>query len=296
VPPTLTWVDRAGREEPVGAPPAGWVYPRISPDGRYVVADVFGKNRNIQVWDLQRRNMIPLTDGPTEDLMPVWSGDGRAVCFGSSRGGTVDVFAVPSDGSGAARLISGTDLWEAPQALASGDAKLLISVQRESFDVQLVEPAHPDRATPLLVTRYNEMNPSPSPDGRWFAYQSDDSGKDEIYVRPFEDPQRRRWKVSIDGGTTPLWSRQSDEIFFRNPTGDMMAAAYVTEPEFDIKHTVMLFAGAGYFAGGARAYDVAADGRFLMVKKGTQPEESTDRIVVVVNWSEALKKLLPEAR
>jgi hypothetical protein len=117
-------------------------------------------------------------------------------------------------------------------------------------------------------------------------------------VRPFEDPERRRWKVSIDGGTAPFWSRQGDEIFFRSLTGDMMAAAYITEPEFDIKDIATLFSGAPYAnTGGARNYDVApANGRFLMLKLGKQPEGPMDRIVVVVNWSQALKKLLPEER
>ncbi len=239
--------------------------------------------------------MTPLTDTPAEDMIALWSGDGRVVYFASDQGGTFDIFAVPFDGSGVARSIYGSDLFEVPQVLTSGDARLVIAVQGQSLDLHLIEPGHRDRVTPLLATPYNELNPSPSPDGRWFAYQSDDSGKYEIYVRPFEEPERRRWKVSIDGGTDPLWSRQGDEIFFRGPTGDMMAASYVTEPEFDIKDTVTLFSGAPYGSAFTRNYDVSpADGRFLMLKRGKQPEGPTDGIVVVVNWSEGLKKLLPE--
>ena len=128
-----------------------------------------------------------------------------------------------------------------------------------------------------------------SPDGRWLAYQSDLTGQQEVYVRPVPAVERRRWKVSTNGGRFPFWSRTSNEIFYVDPNGDMMAAIWSAQPEFELAGTNRLFSGEAYdTATGVRSFDVSpVDGRFLMRKRSRDDRPRT--IAVIVNWTEVLK-------
>jgi serine/threonine-protein kinase len=146
----------------------------------------------------------------------------------------------------------------------------------------------------LLQTTFNEHSGMLSPDDRWLAYVSDESGREEIYVRPF--PGRGGAKlISTEGGTEPMWSRDSKEIFYRNGE-KMMAVAISTEPELAPAKPTLLFEGryeTGQFYPGFRStnYDVTADGRFVMIRS-EESSEST-QINVVLNWFEELKRLVP---
>jgi serine/threonine-protein kinase len=146
--------------------------------------------------------------------------------------------------------------------------------------------------TPLLETRANELNAAISPDGRWLAYQSDESGIAEVYVRPFPDVNGGRWQVSLSGGRTPQWRRDGRELFYVAPDNALMAASVESGPVFASGTPQRLFRG-NFFLGGAdsigRTYDVSPDGkRFLLIKP--DPAASAT-IAVVQQWFEELKRL-----
>ena len=151
-------------------------------------------------------------------------------------------------------------------------------------------------ASPLLAEAYSENDPAVSPDGRFIAYKAEESGQDEIYVRPYPDVDSGKWQISTDGGFYPFWSADGSRLYFisRN-SGDLMEAMVETEPSFSRQTPAALFSSipAGY-----RAYDVSADGeRFLALKLGAADEESANmpepRVIIVENWIEELKRLVP---
>jgi len=150
---------------------------------------------------------------------------------------------------------------------------------------------------PLIQTPFAERNGDVSPDGRWLVYESDESGQFEIYVRPFPDVMGGRWQVSTGGGTRPLWARNGQELFYLAPTGALMRVGVERGPTWTATAPAQL-AGGRYFAAAGnpgRTYDVSPDGRrFLMIKVGGESDQTAPpSIVVVQNWVEELKRLVP---
>ena len=150
------------------------------------------------------------------------------------------------------------------------------------------------KPSPFLQTPFSEAEPKFSPDGRWLAYVSDESGRREVYVQPFPGPGGK-WQISTEGGTEPVWAGNG-ELFYRNESGDkMMVVDITTEPTFRAGNPRLLFEGfyQGGIGGNRAFYDVTPDGqRFLMVKAGEQETEAM-QINVVLNWFEELKRLVP---
>ena len=146
---------------------------------------------------------------------------------------------------------------------------------------------------PLLQTELDEWNAALSPDGRWFAYQSNASGREEVYVRPFPDVEAGRWLVSSDGGEQPLWGPEGRELFYWSDAG-LMAVSVATEPNFTHGNPEMLFDLGAYSFNTRPNYAVAPDGeRFLMIKEGGSDETATTELILVQNWFEELKRLVP---
>jgi serine/threonine-protein kinase len=152
------------------------------------------------------------------------------------------------------------------------------------------------RVESLIETPSSELNGEISPDGRWLAYESNESGRSEIYVRPFPNVASGRWQVSSGGGTRALWARNGQELFYVTLTGTLMSI----RPEAGITWTAgppaKLFEGPYYVGGGGaagRTYDVAPDGRFLMIKPAGTPDQVAATVIVVQNWTEELKRLVP---
>jgi hypothetical protein len=149
---------------------------------------------------------------------------------------------------------------------------------------------------PLLHTSFSERNPHLSPDGHWMVYESDESGQNEIYVRPFPDVDAGRWQVSAGGGVQPVWARSGRELFYRNGPA-LMAVPIQTAPVFSAGKPTMLFQGQYLLGPGGPTYDISPDGRrFLMVKQGSNSPIGAGvpfRFVIVENWIEDLKRLVP---
>ncbi len=298
---TLVWVDRQGREAPIPAPPRGYLYPRLSPDGRRVALDVRDQENDIWIWAFDGQTLTRLTFDSSFDQSPVWTPDGARVVYSS--GSTPNLFWRAADGTGAAERLA-----EAPTAMAgnsfSPDGTSLVAWQlnpKTGADLSLLAlPGGLERgptrdARPLLATPFREQNAEVSPDGAWLAYQSNESGTDEIYVRPFPDVEQGRWQVSTGGGTQPLWARRGRELFYRAPDGKLMAVPIQPGPSFTRRNAAVVvdrayFVGSGGILG--RTYDVSPDAtRFLMIKDAAAA--TATQLVVVLNFFEELKRLVP---
>ena len=310
---TLVWVDRQGREEIIPADKRGYIYPRISPDGKRLALDVEDDNRDIWVWDFSRQLMTRVTTDPGRDVEPVWTHDGQKLVFVSQRTGIDYLFWQPADGSGTAeRLSDGPRIRGADTATPDGRWMVLREGDgKGTVDLTLLElpdgrGAKPTTATkPLVKSPFMEASAEISRDGRWLAYQSNVSGSLEIYLRPFADSDVRRWQISRGGGTEPLWSRDASELFYRSPSGAVMRVSIDAQSPTPPGTPTKLFDASSHALGGRgeftalnrRTYDVSLDGRrFLMIKSDDvqSTTASPERIVLVQNWFEELKAKLPK--
>jgi serine/threonine-protein kinase len=297
---TLTWVDRNGREEAISAPPMEYIYPRISPDGTRVALDVSGQNRDIWVGNLATGVVTKITDGPTEDLMPAWSPDGSRVFYASDReGGTFKVFSVAADGAGVERKeFAGTGNFM-PMSMPSPD-RLLAFASGEgtrSGDIAIVSLGPSAPASRLIEIDQYQANAQVSPDGRWIAYQSAESGTNEVYVRSYPDVDRRREQVSSGGGLQPIWgSAQSGELSYWDLKGHLRVVSVTTTPDFRAGSSRDIAVPEGVdrpIVGSAWIYAVSPiDGRFLMFKP-VAASSAPVPFKVIVNWFEELKRLVP---
>ncbi len=298
---TLVWVDREGREEPLQMPPRAYQYLRLSPDGTRVALDVRDQDGDIWIWELARRNLTRLTFDSTPDRFPVWTRDGRRVLFTSNRTGSSNVFSQASDGTGTPQqLTRNTAAVDPVPTSVSPDGAWVIlrDGKTQEFDVSRLSLASGPRLEPLVHTPSSEQNGEISPDGRWLAYQANDSGRAEIWVRPFPDVNAGRWQVSAGGGFQPLWSFDGRELFYREPTGSVMRVGIERGTSWAASAPTQLFTANQYYFGGGeafgRSYDVSRDGRrFLMIKDVAADPSSAPTVVVVQNWTEELKRLVP---
>ena len=286
---TLVWVDRDGREEALAAEPRAYRYPRISPDGSRVAVDMRDQESDIWIWDFARETLTRLTFAPGGDLLPVWTPDGRQVAFASNRDGTFDLYWKAADGTGAVERLTESENNQFPYAFTP-DGKQLVFLevgQNRDLGVLSLEGS----SEPLLATEFAERNAEISPDGRWLAYESNASGQNEIYVRPFPNVEDGQWLISSGGGTRPLWAPDGRELFYLAPGARLMAVDVQTEPSFAPGNAEEVF--AGYYApAGGRPYDISPDGeRFLMIKESAGVDST--EFITVINWHEELLRLVP---
>jgi Tol biopolymer transport system component len=301
---TLVWVTRDGREEPLAAPPRPYSYPRISPDGTQVVVDVRDAESDIWVWSLQRATLTRLTFDPRFDRFPVWSPDGRRIAFSSQRDGSRgNVFWQMADGTGQAELLAkGTSASQVfPTSFSPDGTKLLVhgdpnTTQVDDIGIVSLDGGANKVVTPLLATMFEEANAQVSPDGRWMAYESNESGQAEVYVRPFPKADAGRWQVSTGGGTQPVWARSGRELFYRSGE-TVMSVPIEMGASFVARNPMVLFKGQYAPTLGGRNYDVSPDGRrFLMLKVASAANGQVTtpaRFNVVENWFDELKRLVP---
>jgi len=300
---SLVWVDRTGREEPLAAPARAYQYLRLSPDGTRVALDIRDQDQDIWIWAFAGQTLTRLTFDAAQNLFPTWTTDGRRIVFTSSRTGNANLYSQLADGTGTVSRLTDSPYTHVPASVSPrGDALLFNETTPQTSSDLLLLPFAPDAvppngaAQPLMRTMAAEANGEISPDGRWLAYQSNETGRDEIYVRPFPDVDAGRWQISTAGGRTPLWSRRGDELFFRSPDGGVMGARVERGPSWQAGQ-VMQVVRPGYFESpGAfpRQYELAPDGqRFLMIREAGVDQGPAPQIVVVQNWSEELKRRVP---
>ena len=264
----LVWVDRAGQVEPVGAELRAYGWPRISPDGTRVAIDARDADDNTDVWiyDLARRTLVRLTFDEAPDGHPLWTPDGSRVVFESGRDGG-GLFSKAADGTGEVEQLLENSDRPFPGAW-SADGRLLIDAgPAAGSDSGTIYAVEGDNAmAPVFVTGSLEYAPAISPDGRWMAYASNESGGSEIHVRPFPNVDEGMWQVSTDHGFFPVWSPDGRELLFlsRMRGGELMVARVETEPTFNASRPESVFRTTDFVGGPRRGYDLAPDGdRFL---------------------------------
>jgi Tol biopolymer transport system component len=227
----------------------------------------------------------------------VWSPDGKRIAFSSDREGQRNIFWQLADGSGGLERLTTSNSDQYPLAW-SRDGQLLAFVENNPVtgrDIWVLR-LNDRRAQPFLRTPSTEGAPSFSPDGRWLAYASDESGRPEIYVQAYPGPGGK-WQISAEGGTEPVWSPNGRELFYRSGN-KMMAVDIATQTGFAVGKPRMLFEGR-YEPGPVQIdnYDVSPDGqRFLMLKPSEQAQAAPTQINVVLNWFEELRQKVPAGK
>jgi Tol biopolymer transport system component len=296
-PSQMVWTDRGGKPTETVGPPGLYRCPRLSRDGRRVAVDIedpqTGRS-DIWVYDLSRRVFTRLTFGPADNTYPVWSPDDR-IAFMSTAKSRGDIVVKPSSGSGAEEFLTGSDT----PGTRSDEAKFTDHWSRDGCflafhtsgvktgaDLWMISMA--DRKPALfLATPAAQVLHFFSPDGRWIVYQSNESGKFEIYVRPFPQPGGK-WQVSTGGGHFPVWSADGKEIFYVGDDNRLTAVPVRTESGIELGTPEPLFEVRLRSVLG-RAYDVSADGKRFLLNTSLEDVRSVS-LTLVQNWAADLKR------
>ena len=292
----LVWVDAEGEVTPIDSRSESHLMPRVSPSGTSVAVTVGSALglRVIETLDLERGSRRRLTfEG--SNALPVWSPDARRIAFASSRDGGWNLYWRAADGSGKATLLltSENELW--PHSFSpDGRALAYWEIDAETArDIWILPLEGDPTPIPFLLTPYNERAPVFSPDGRWISYISDESGRDEVYIRPYPGPGAHT-TVSTQGGVEPIWAPDGRRLYYRN-ANSMMVVSVETGDGITVSKPTVLFEGR-YDRGvaGNLSYDLAPEGdRFLMI----QPlgSRTTASFRVVLNWFDDVRRLSPSA-
>lgn len=234
---TIVWVDREEKEEPLSAEPDDYGCPQISPDGTKVALSIdSGEGEDIWIWDLVRENMIRLTKDDANNEAPLWTPDGQRIIFISSQGSGAAVRWIKADGSGDAEELAAVPDRELVPSSWSKDGKILVVqiIAPRSRDIGFLSVEGDHQLEPVLQEDYDEFDPRISPDGGWMAYVSDETGTQEVFVRSFPEKKGGLTKVSTKGGSSPLWSPDGRELFYRN--GDSVEVVEVKrEPNWSLE-------------------------------------------------------------
>ncbi len=290
VPPAplqLVLTDRSGLMTMLEDHPRQYHHPRFSPDGRHIALDITGPDsRDVWILNPRDRNMTRLTLSEIAND-PYWSPDGRRVAYTTVRGALRSVFVRNADGSGGADSVYGDENDHSSGAWSPDGRTLVVSTSLAAglWAIPLAEPA---RAAPVAGSRPTEAYPALSPDGRWLAYVSAESGRQEVYVRPFPGPGGRV-QVSVAGGSEAVWARSGGELFFREDTGPgsrLIAATVRVAPGFEVLSRTPLFDVGNFVMAEDHAnYDVSPDGRTFVLVRSSQASQ----IHLIQNWTSQLR-------
>lgn len=251
-----------------------------------------GGNPQVWVYELERRTLTPLTS-EGQSFFPIWSPDGKRLVFPSLRQGSgVNLFSKAADGSGFAERLTTSEYAQQPYSWSPDFIVFQQSLDPETgWDIWVLPMRDGRKPEPFLRTKSYEFHPALSPDGRWLAYVSDVSGRNEIYVTPFPGPGGKLL-ISVDGGSEPAWASSGRELFYRQGNR-MMAVDISAQAELRAGKPRVLFEGPYVkvpYVG--RNYDVTSDGqRFVMLKRSE--ESAPQQINVILNWFEELERLVP---
>ena len=289
---TLVTIDRGGREEALKAPPRGFEDMDLSPDGKLLAMTVIGGQQwNVWIYDLQQGSLNRLTfEGDNRD--PMWSADGKRVIYGSTRNGRRGLYWKPVSGTGGEEQLLDSPRQLFPASVTS-DGKYLIYDDGawQEPAVIYVLPLQGERTPQPLLKQRSLGNGKVSPNGKWLAYESAESGRTEIYVRRFEGGAEK-WQVSTEGGDHALWSRDGGELYFRSsgPKGTMVMGTTIGKgEEFTFSPPRALFR-FGCIAAGAHDYGVMGNGQKIVCIKEPEEETKATQVNVVLNWASELKK------
>jgi serine/threonine-protein kinase len=297
---TLVWVDRNGKTEPFPLPSRSYLHPRISPDMRQLAIEIEGPNHDFYIYDFARGVLSKMTtDGVSH--WPVWSPDGTQLVYRSGPMMAWRMWRVPADRSRSAVQLPGTGISQNAESW-SPDGRViaytaLTPLEGSHIMVESLEEGQESRT--FVDVKAPAGSPKFSPDGRWVAYCSNESGKAQVYAQAFPEPGPKV-QISNDGGTDPVWKKSGGELYFRN--GDKMMAVQVsTVPTLTAGQPRTLWEGhyshgmstsCGPPGATSSNYDVTADGqRFLMIKDEAPDTAVSKQVVVVLGWAYEANRL-----
>jgi serine/threonine protein kinase/Tol biopolymer transport system component len=289
----LTWFDRTGRRIGVLGDLQPYFDLELSPDQKRASVSSTSSQLGADIWlyDVARGLPTRFTFGPGNAAGSIWSPDGNRIVFGSTRKGHYDLYQKASSGAGAEEVLLEDNLDKLPMSWTpDGRFILYASTGTATGNDLFTLPLFGDRKpVPFLQTRFNESQGQFSPDGRWVAYTSNESGRYEVYVAPFPGPGGK-WQISTAGGSSPRWRRDGAEIFFLAPDNALMATAVNGKASsFQVGAVRLLF--QTHLIGQRHEYDVSADGqKFLINSAPLQNGAASAPITVVLNWTAGLKK------
>jgi serine/threonine protein kinase len=303
-------LDSSGKITPLVATPARYFTPRWSPDGqRLALAEDSGNRRDLVVYDLQRDTISRLTFTQQSNYYPIWTSDGKHLAF---RFESTDRYAIGwmrSDGAGKTKILRESGSPIMPNSLSPDGRHLAYQEQGKdaSFDLwtlalDLTDPDRPKAGNPelFLSTPANEARPAFSPDGRWIAYYSDESGKTEIYVRPFPplaSGSGGKWQVSNGGGLNEIWSRDGRQLFFESLDGHIMVADYATQGDSFLPGKPRVWSPTPIRQTGlVMNLDLAPDGKRFAVFPAANPanDKSPLQITFLMNFFEDVRRKVAE--
>jgi serine/threonine-protein kinase len=283
----LVWFDRRGAVGGEVSTPAEYEAPALSPDGRRIAvarADDRTNGSNLWLLDVERNLSMRLTFGPQQDASPLWSPEGDRIAYASRRDGLMRLMTTSVAGGGVEQEIAAS-----PQMVSVSDwsidgRTLLYTTQdpKTGLDIWAIPLTGDRKPWALIQTPFNESDARLSPDGRWVAYVSNESGIDQVYVRSFPKAESK-WQISANGGTHPHWSRDGRELLFV-AAGDMLASVRVdSEPAFRVSEAVQISRLPG-----ATGFELTPDGQRVLVQ---MPEDgaNANELHVIVNWRSELK-------
>ncbi len=292
---TPVWLDRNGVEEPIPLPPQRYGTFRLSPDGSQVALLIIGATTDVWLFDFERATPARRLTVDGYKTSPVWSADGQRVAFGilnaSNQATKSGIFQQVVDGGQLLPMVPDFALWIGPNSWTPNDLLAFeafhdLDTHTDIWVARLGEAEAPE---PFVRTSATEWGAAFSPDGRFIAYTSDESGQFQVYVKPYPATEAR-WTISAGYGEEPIWSAAGDEIFYRRGE-EWLSVPVKTDPKFEAGIPRVIFEGP-YINVLQLSYDVTPDAqRFFLLKQPDQPPAT--RIHVVANWFEELKRLVP---
>jgi Tol biopolymer transport system component len=310
----ISWMDHGAKTTALRDIPTNWSNPAFAPDGRRLAVDIYdGKQTDVWIYDWGRDALSRLTVDPSDDSKPIWTPDGRRIAFASRR----DDKALPNlywqhaDGSGEVERLMDAKNSQLPaswhpsgkflafQESNPQTAEDLMILPMDGDEVSGWRPAKP---TVFLNSSFREGEPMFSPDGRWIAYRSNESGQFEVYVRPFPGPGGK-WQISTGGADNPTWSRSRHELFYGTPDQRIMVAPYTVEGDSFRAEKPRLWSEGRYLARplritSFRSFDLHPDGERFALAPFTEAQTAAkqDKLVFIFNFFDELRRIAPGAK
>jgi len=290
---TLVWVDRQGKTSSLWDVPQDYRFLEVSPDGSRLVVEVDAEgNSDLWVHDLKRDVPTRLTFGKGAESFGIWAPDSQSIYFSSERDGKTGIYRRASDGSGEDELIL-KDRDASPSSVSPDGRSLVFTEVIGGSGNLWILPLDGGDPRPFAAGPAFEYGARYSPDGRWILYGSNESGPFEAYVRP-ASAERGKWQISRNGGVYPCWSRDGRSIIYRSLDGAVVSVDVETVGgAFSAGRIETLFKGPFPVTDdGRNRYDVAPDGRFVMVMRGEESVETHEHIKIVLGWLDEIRETL----
>ena len=284
------WIDRHGKEEPLGMTAQCYGTPKLSPDGQRLAIEVQELQSNVYVYDIATGIRTKLTQ-KGDNNGPVWTLDGKKVLFScrTENKGERNIFWAPADGSGKAEPLYPSHQGLHPNSVYPDGKQLMI--RSRDLGICILSIDEPHELESVFKPDFGTYQEVLSPDGKYIAYTSNKEGDFQVYVRPYPEWENWEKRISLDFGEEPIWSNKGAEMFYRN-RDKWMVVPISMEPEFKADTPKMIFKGP-YINVGGFSYDVAPDGQRLLVLKPQFDDSRVRELRVVTNWFEELKRLVP---